>query len=594
MKKILSLALLFGLVFTFALSKAGSAEGAEKTLPSGLANGNLSAAIEAYVSDHEKTTCGLNVLVYDRDGTIYENSFGYADKEKKLASNGDTVYEWGSISKLMVWVSVMQLYEEGKIDLNADIQTYLPEGFLTNLRFDEPITMIDLMNHQAGFQDTYFIQTADSSELMSLEEALRTRQPKQVYPPKEHTAYSNWGAALAAYIVQRISGMDYVNYVHEHIFEPLHMEHTSISPNYGDNEWVHDQRLKLKCYDSDDEPIGGAGLYYILLYPAGSAAGTIGDLAKFARALTPDEEHPSPLFKKQATLKEMETPTGFYGSTDVEKNLHGLFASYYGIETIGHGGNTFGCSAMLQFDPISGVGMVLMTNQAHETIYNYDMYELVYGKFADSTLARIKREVPKGLLLNTRGIIEGPLSFLGAMGVITYSEEDLDNWWYEEDKMVETPFSDFTISTVQAVANVSCMIFFILAGLYGLVKIVGGLIVDSFIKKKRHVSADSLRKHAYVLSGWMALALANLVILFARLSTGYRTGDMGSPVSYMIQSAFFGVLVLLMIISMLSARKNAYGNVTMKERRKFLITVLLAMVQCMVIVTFEMYKFWAI
>lgn len=592
MKKSCSLALLFGLVFTLVTSPACSVKAAGKMLPSGLTYEDLPTAIEAYVSNHEKTTCGLNVIVYDRDETIYENSFGYANKESNLLSNANTVYEWGSISKLMVWVSVMQLYEEGKLDLKADIQNYLPEGFLTNLRFDKPITVIDLMNHQAGFQDTYFIQTANISELTSLEAALRTRQPKQVYAPGEHTAYSNWGAALAAYIVQRISGMDYVNYVHEHIFEPLHMEHTSISPTYGDNEWVHDHRLKLKCYDSDGEPIGGAGLYYILLYPAGSAAGTIGDLAKFARALTPDEKHPTPLFKKQATLKEMETPTGFYGSTDVEKNLHGLFASYYCIETLGHGGNTFGCSSMLQFDPVSGVGMVLATNQAHETTYNYDMYELVYGKFADSTLARMKREVPKGLLLNTRGIIEGPLSFLGAMGVITYSEEDLDNWWYEEDKMVETPFSDFTISTVQAVANVSCMIFFILAGLYGLVKIVGGLIVDSLIKKKRHVSADSLRKHAYVLSGWMALALANLVILFARLSTGYRTGDIGSPVSYMIQSAIFGVLVLLMIISMLSAQKNAYGNVTKKERRKFLITVLLAMVQCMVIVTFEMYKFW--
>ena len=588
------MALVFSLAFFFIVSPVCSVNAAGKMLPSGLAYGDLPAAIEAYVSNHEKTTCGLNVIVYDRDETIYENSFGYANKESNLLSNANTVYEWGSISKLMVWVSVMQLYEEGKLDLKADIQNYLPEGFLTNLRFDKPITMIDLMNHQAGFQDTYFIQTADIFELTSLEEALRTRQPKQVYAPGEHTAYSNWGAALAAYIVQRISGMDYVNYVHEHIFEPLHMEHTSISPTYGDNEWVHDHRLKLKCYDADGEPLGGAGLYYILLYPAGSAAGTVGDLAKFARALTPDEKHPSPLFKKQATLKEMETPTGFYGSTDVEKNLHGLFASYYGIETLGHGGNTFGCSAMLQFDPTSGVGMVLVTNQAHETVYNDDMYELIYGKFADSPLAQMKKEVPKGLLLNTRGIIEGPLSFLRAVSVVTYDEKDPGNWWYEKGKMVETPFSDFTLSTVKVVANLSSMALFILAGFCGLAKIVGGFIVDPLRKKKDPLPAASLRNYTYALSSLMAIALVNLVILFARLSIGYRTGDIGSPESYMIQSALFGVLVLLMIISMLSARKNAYGNVTKKERRKFLITVLLAMVQCMVIVIFEMYKFWAI
>ena len=159
---------------------------------------------------------------------------------------------------------------------------------------------------------------------------------------------------------------------------------------------------------------------------------------------------------------------------------------------------------------------------------------------------------------------------------------------------METPFSDFTLSSVQAAANVSCMVLFILAGLYGLTKIVGGFIPDPLRKKKDQLSVGALRKYAYALSGWMALALANLVILFARLSTGYKTGDIGSAESYMIQSALFGVLVLLMIISMLSARKNACGNATKKERRNFLITALLAMVQCMVIVNFDMYKFWAI
>lgn len=594
MKKSRSMALVFSLAFFFIVSPRCSVNAAGKMLPSGLAYGDLPAAIEAYVSNHEKTTCGLNVLVYDRDGTIYENSFGYADKEKALASNTDTVYEWGSISKLMVWISVMQLYEEGKIDLKADIQNYLPEGFLTNLRFDEPMTMIDLMNHQAGFQDTYFIQTADRSELTSLEEALSTRQPKQVYAPGEHTAYSNWGAALAAYIVQRVSGTDYVSYVHEHILEPLQMEHTSIGPDYGDNEWVRNQRMKLKCYDADGEPIGGAGFYYILLYPAGSAAGTIGDLGKLARALTPDDAHPSPLFKKQATLREMETPTDFYGSTKVAKNLHGFFASHYGVETMGHGGNTFGCSAMLRFDPTSGVGMVLVTNQAHETVYNDDMYELIYGRFADSPLAQMKKEVPKGLLLNTRGIIEGPLSFLRAVSVVTYDEKDPGNWWYEKGKMVETPFSDFTLSTVKVVANLSCLALFILAGFCGLAKIVGGFIVDPLRKKKDPLTASSLQNYTYALSSLMAIALVNLVILFARLSIGYRTGDIGSPESYMIQSALFGVLLLLLAITLLAAIKNAYKEAAEKERRKFLITVLLAMVQCMVIVTFEMYKFWAI
>ena len=191
------------------------------------------------------------------------------------------------------------------------------------------------------------------------------------------------------------------------------MKHSSISPIYADNDWVRSERLKLKCYDTEGEIIDGVGMYYIHLYPAGSAAGTINDLKTFAQAIMPNEKNPSPLFKKQSTLEEIYKATSFYGSTKIPKNYHGLFSSEYGVETIGHGGNTFGCSSMLQFDPKSGVGMVVMTNQAHETIYNYEMYELIYGKFTDSKLAQIKREVPKGLILNTRGILKGPLSFMG-------------------------------------------------------------------------------------------------------------------------------------------------------------------------------------
>lgn len=586
--KVLVLFMLISIISQNTMVKA-----AEKTLPSGLNYSELPRAIEDYVNEHSDTTCGMNVIVYDSDETIYENSFGYVDKEAKLKSELDSVYEWGSISKLFIWVSVMQLYEQDKIDLNEDIKNYLPDDFLKNLSFEKPITMLDLMNHKAGFQDTYFIQTPNASDIKTLEEALRVRQPKQVYEPGEHTAYSNWSAALAAFIVQRISGMDYVDYVHKNIFEPLNMKHSSISPIYTDNDWVSDERIKLKCYDTEGEIIDGVGMYYIHLYPAGSAAGTINDLKTFAQAITSNEKHPSPLFKKQSTLEEIYKATSFYGSTKIPKNYHGFFSSQYGVETIGHGGNTFGCSAMLQFDPKSGVGMVVVTNQAHETIYNYEMYELVFGKFKDSKLAQIKREVPSGLILNTRGILKGPLSFMGAMGVSSYSEEDLDNWWYEEDGVVETQFSDFITSTPKAITNVLCMLFFIIAGIYGIVKlVVGGFIIDFLKNKSVGLKTKPIRKYSYILSALMALTLINLVIIFMRLNRGYRTGDIGSIESYIIQSVVFTVLLILMAISIFVGMKNYYEDSTKKEKHKFFITSLFALTQCLVILSFEMYKFW--
>ncbi|MDD6071061.1 MAG: serine hydrolase [Clostridiales bacterium] len=115
---------------------------------------------------------GMSVAVYDGNGIIYKNVFGYADKENNIKVDDQTVYDWGSTSKLLIWISVMQLVEQGKLNLQEDIRNYLPEGFLKNLSYDKAITMLDLMNHQAGFQETFFTQTADASKVGSLEEAL--------------------------------------------------------------------------------------------------------------------------------------------------------------------------------------------------------------------------------------------------------------------------------------------------------------------------------------------------------------------------------------------------------------------------------------
>lgn len=115
---------------------------------------NIGEKIEQYVNDHADTTAGMSVAVFDVNDTIYRNSFGYMDVQNKVPVTEDTVMEWGSVSKLLIWISVMQLAEQGKIDLEADINTYLPEGFLHNRTYDTPVTMLNLMNHNAGFEES--------------------------------------------------------------------------------------------------------------------------------------------------------------------------------------------------------------------------------------------------------------------------------------------------------------------------------------------------------------------------------------------------------------------------------------------------------
>ena len=181
--------------------------------------GSYEEKINAFYEEHKDTAAGAMVGVFDKDGVLFKGYYGYSDIANGTKVDENTVIDWGSSTKTMVWVSVMQLWEQGKIDLEKDIREYLPDGFLTNLKYDKPVRMIDLMNHRAGFQEYYVDMFLPANmNAYTLEEALKLEQPAQIFEPDTITAYSNWGVALAGYIVERVSGESFADYVHHHIF----------------------------------------------------------------------------------------------------------------------------------------------------------------------------------------------------------------------------------------------------------------------------------------------------------------------------------------------------------------------------------------
>ena len=109
----------------------------EKKTPSGIAFDSIAKEIEIF--EEGKNYASFETSVFCGDDVIYTGCFGYADRENNVLADEETVYEWGSVSKTMIWVSVMQLYEQGKLDLETDIRNYLPNGFLRKLKYDEPI-----------------------------------------------------------------------------------------------------------------------------------------------------------------------------------------------------------------------------------------------------------------------------------------------------------------------------------------------------------------------------------------------------------------------------------------------------------------------
>lgn len=389
MKRIMAM---FIVAFMLFMQMPQNAYAADKVVSSGIAYDAIKKEIDFYLAEYKSGLVSVGTAVFDESGIIYTGYYGYSNMENETLADEQTVYEWGSVSKLLVWVSVMQLNEQGKLDLEADIREYLPEGFFTKLQYEEEkISMLNLMNHNAGFQESvYENQLATEEELYgSLEEAVKACECYQVYHVGEHTAYSNWGTALAALIVEYVSGMSYVDYVHENIFEPLGMEQTSIGMHMEDNTWVREQREELKCYSRyEQEEYNedyGVCHSWVQLYPAGSVIGTTSDLAKFAQGFVATE---CPFFESNETRDEMFLATSFYGDSDIAKNCHGLWTAQFKVQTLGHAGNTGGCTANLQFDPESKLGMIVLTNEPGETMFCTGMMSVLFGDIMDSGLVR--------------------------------------------------------------------------------------------------------------------------------------------------------------------------------------------------------------
>ena len=413
---------LAGTVCAFTVLFTGVAVYAEdgRKTPSGAAYEDIGAKLDQWAADNPDEYVSFVTAAFDSDEILYEGTYGLVDRENNIAAQTDSVYEWGSISKLTIWVSAMQLYEQGKLDLNADIRTYLPEGFLQNLKYDEPITMLNLMNHNAGWGEcTWNLQVDNKEDIVSLGEALKATEPPQIYRPGEVCSYSNWGAALAGYIVECISGQSYAEYVRENIFEPLGMEHTAILPDHSDNAWVQQKRTELVHYDYYGSSWNSSGneLLFITIYPAGAVTGTIGDLAKFGQSFV-REDHP--LFAKKETLDLFISPSSYLGDTDIPNCCHGMWVDFYeNCTLIGHDGGTNCCSSDLKFDPETGFGYVFMTSSGGKS----GVKETLFGATSTPDMSKYSGTVTKpggiaGVYTCCRSIRHGFFKLLGIFSML--------------------------------------------------------------------------------------------------------------------------------------------------------------------------------
>jgi len=176
------------------------------------------------------------VVVVVKDGEVlYTKGYGYADPEtKKAVDPADTMFRVGAMSGVVTATAVMQLVEQHKLDLDADVNRYL--DFTLPPKDGKPVTLRDLLTYTPGFEDvgkSLYITEPKEQEQQPYVRWLKqwVQTPTRIYPPGDVAAYSTYGTALVGYIVQRVSGQPFEDYVQRHIFEPMGMRHATFRQN---------------------------------------------------------------------------------------------------------------------------------------------------------------------------------------------------------------------------------------------------------------------------------------------------------------------------------------------------------------------------
>jgi CubicO group peptidase (beta-lactamase class C family) len=319
------------------------------------------------------------VVVVVKDGQVLlEKGYGYADVGKKKPVDPErTLFRPGSISKLFTWTAVMQQVEQGKLDLDADINQYLdfrippgPDG--------EPLRLRDVMTHTPGFEESVKeLIFEDESRIRPLGDTLKVWIPHRIFRAGTMPAYSNYATALAGYVVQRSSGMPFDDYIDRNILVPLGMEHSTFHQPLP-------EKLKPDMAQGYEKATGKAqGYEYINLSPAGALAATGADMARFMIAHLQNGAYDDTRILSEETAKKMHgTPLTIIPG--VNRMLLGFYeTSTNGHRIISHGGDTQYFHSDLHLYVDDGVGYFISFNSPGKEGAAGSLREAFYRRFAD-------------------------------------------------------------------------------------------------------------------------------------------------------------------------------------------------------------------
>jgi CubicO group peptidase (beta-lactamase class C family) len=274
----------------------------------------------------------------------------------------------------------MQLVEQGKLDLDTDINTYLTHFKIPDT-YDEPVTLTHLMTHTAGFEEYVIgLFAKDSDRLLPLGDILAQELPARVRPPGDAASYSNHGTAITAYIVEQVSGMAWDDYVEENILRPLGMAHTTFRQPIP-------KKLSAnvsKGYTYSQGEFHEEPFVYVPLAPVAAASTTATDMANFMIAHLNLGKFGNSRILDVKTARRMHSAL-FQHAPGVNPMAHGfLDISRNGQRVIGHGGNIIYFHSQMALLPEHRVGIFVSYNAQGGKKAARKIYELFMDRYYPS------------------------------------------------------------------------------------------------------------------------------------------------------------------------------------------------------------------
>ncbi|MEX2149696.1 MAG: serine hydrolase domain-containing protein [Steroidobacteraceae bacterium] len=299
---------------------------------------------------------GAAVVIVRNGQVLVQRGYGYADVTTGARVDpAHTLFRTGSVGKLFTWTAVMQQVEVGRLDLDRDVNDYL--DFRIPPREGKPVTLRNLMTHTPGFEEPIKRLVTDRPErLPTIEHYLKAWTPERIFPPGEVPAYSNYGVTLAGYILERVTGETYDDYIERQVFGPLGMRRSTTRQPLPDPFAADMSRGYLR---------GSGPAYPFELFgvsPAGGASTTATDMGRFMIAWLQDGALGGVRILQPETVRRV-----FETKLEILPPLNSMLLGFYemhlnGRRIVGHAGDSQYFHGTLNLFPDDGIGVYVVVN----------------------------------------------------------------------------------------------------------------------------------------------------------------------------------------------------------------------------------------